>query len=282
MFQTLKFIWNHPLSSKNRAASFGRWLRWQLGSRLLGQPVICNWLGNTKLVAETGMTGATGNIYCGLHEFVDMGFVLHFLRRDDEFVDVGANIGSYTVLASAFLGARTRAFEPHPATHQRLVRNVAVNGIKEKADIVLAAVGRERGTLRFTADRDTMNQVVEAEYSGATIDVPVVRLDDALEGFSAVLWKIDVEGYEEEVLEGAQQQLALPSLKALLLETESPRIVELLQTNGFERVSYDPFKRAFADQSAKAEQNSLWIRDRPFCEERLRTAPKRVVAGVSF
>ena len=107
-------------------------------------------------------------------------------------------------------------------------------------------------------------------------------LDDALEGFSAVLWKIDVEGYEEKVLEGAQVQLARPSLKALLLETESPRILELLLGNGFERVGYDPFARAFVKRQGKTEQNSLWIRDRPFCEERVRTAPLITVSGISF
>jgi hypothetical protein len=42
----------------------------------------------------------SGNIYAGLHEFGDMAFVLHFLRAGDLFADVGANIGSYTVLAS--------------------------------------------------------------------------------------------------------------------------------------------------------------------------------------
>jgi FkbM family methyltransferase len=282
MFQSLEFIWKHPISSRNRAASLTRWLRWQIGSRLLGQPVICDWLGNTKLVAETGMTGATGNLYCGLHEFVDMAFVLHFLRDGDGFADIGANIGSYSILASGFIGARTRAFEPHPETHRKLVRNVVINGIENQVKTILGAVGQEQGILRFTADRDTMNQVVADDYQGATIDVPVVRLDDSLEGFSAILWKIDVEGYETEVLEGAQRQLSQPSLRALLLETESSRILELLQTNGFERVIYDPFSRSFVESSDKTEQNSLWIRDRPFCEERLRTAPLITVSGVSF
>lgn len=228
------------------------------------------------------MTGATGNLYCGLHEFVDMAFLLHFLRPDDEFADIGANIGSYSILASAFIGAKTRAFEPHPDTHRKLARNVAVNGIESRVMMILGAVGREQGVLKFTADRDTMNQVVADDYQGATIDVPVVRLDDALDGFSAILWKIDVEGYEEQVLEGAQGQLACPALKALLLETESPRILELLHGNGFERVSYDPFARAFVASQDKTDQNSLWIRDRPFCEERLRTAPLITVSGVTF
>lgn len=46
------------------------------------------------------MTGATGNWYCGLQEYEDMSFVLHALRPGDLFVDVGANIGSYSILAA--------------------------------------------------------------------------------------------------------------------------------------------------------------------------------------
>ena len=41
------------------------------------------WIKGSKLIVRNGMTGATGNIYCGLHEFADMGFVLHLLRPGD-------------------------------------------------------------------------------------------------------------------------------------------------------------------------------------------------------
>ena len=55
------------------------------------------------------MTGATQNIYCGLQEFEEMAFLLHFLRKDDLPLDIGANIGSYTILAASSVGARTMA-----------------------------------------------------------------------------------------------------------------------------------------------------------------------------
>jgi thymidylate synthase len=63
------------------------------------------------------MTGATGNIYAGLHEFEDMAFLLHLLRSEDMFADVGSNIGSYTILASGVVGAKSVAFEPVPSTY---------------------------------------------------------------------------------------------------------------------------------------------------------------------
>ena len=68
-----------------------------------------------------GETGLTGNLYAGLHEFADMAFVMHALRPTDLFVDIGANAGSYTILACAVAKARGCAFEPLPSTYRRLV-----------------------------------------------------------------------------------------------------------------------------------------------------------------
>ena len=91
-------------------------LRWQVGSRLLPLGSTLPYVGDTRLFVTRGMTGATGNWYCGLHEVDEMGFVLHALRPGDLFVDVGANIGSYTVLAAGAVGADAIAVEPVPTT----------------------------------------------------------------------------------------------------------------------------------------------------------------------
>ena len=96
----LRYVWNHPLNVRGgRLAAIGRVFRWQLASRLLPGPIALPYVGDTWLFATRGMTGATGNWYCGLHEVAEMAFVLHLLRPDDHFVDVGANVGSYTILA---------------------------------------------------------------------------------------------------------------------------------------------------------------------------------------
>jgi hypothetical protein len=70
--RTWQFISNHPLASRKRSIAIAQWFKWQIGSRSLKMPVIFPWIGESKLVVEQGMTGATGNIYTGLHEFVDM------------------------------------------------------------------------------------------------------------------------------------------------------------------------------------------------------------------
>jgi hypothetical protein len=66
-------------------------MKWQIGSRLVPGEVIYQWVNNSKIVACTEEEGVTGNIYCDLHKFPDMAFLLHVLREEDLFVDIGAN-----------------------------------------------------------------------------------------------------------------------------------------------------------------------------------------------
>jgi hypothetical protein len=98
LLNTLRFIVEHPLNSGKRLASLRRFAAWQIGSRLVPGPVVVEFVGGTRLLVAPGQTGATGNLYAGLHELPEMAFVLHLLRPGDLFVDIGANIGSYTPL----------------------------------------------------------------------------------------------------------------------------------------------------------------------------------------
>ena len=281
MIKTILFIWNHPLSRIDRQAALFRYFRWQIGSRILRQPVVIDWVHSAKLVVETGMAGATGNLYCGLHEFEDMAFLLHFLRSEDGFVDIGANVGSYSILASGVVRATTRAFEPHPETFKKLERNLAVNSLGKRAKAYQSAVGQKEGRLKFTDDLDAMNQAVHPDFQGPSIDVQVAPLDTLLDGFDSIFWKIDVEGFESEVIAGARDQLKRHKPKAILLETVDDNLSQLLHEHGFEQVWYDPFQRVFIEKS-HGGHNSLWVSDVDFCLKRVSSAPTFEVFGLGF
>jgi hypothetical protein len=115
---TLCFLLNHPLSQGQKLPTLERFIRWQLGSRMLPAEVVWPFVNDARLIVRPGMTGATGNVYVGLHEFEDMAFLLHYLRPGDLFVDVGANVGSYTVLAGGAsappASASSRFHRPSP------------------------------------------------------------------------------------------------------------------------------------------------------------------------
>ncbi len=275
LVNTLSFITRHPLTRDRPFAALARFARWQLASRL-NREVICEWIEGSKLAARHGMTGATGNIYCGLHEFADMAFVLHMLRSGDLFVDVGANIGSYTVLAAAVCGAEVIAVEPDPGTMIALKRNIEVNGIEGRVRLVEAALGAQEGTAQFTVGLDTMNRMATGADASVR-EVQVMTLDDVVGDRNPVLLKLDVEGFETEVFAGAKATLAKPSLIAIETESRDPVLVPQLSSAGFEEVFYDPMSRHFLAQPRWPQSNALFIRAQHECLARLGQAKKRHV-----
>src|SRR5262249_48606092 len=140
-----------------RTQNIARFLTWQIGSRLRRTPHLFELANGAKMLATPGMTGSTGNLYVGLHEFAEMAFLLHFLRPGDLFADVGANVGSYSVLAGAAVGADVIAFEPGEA-FPWLVRNLELNNLR-KAQARHMAVGAANGIVSFTSGKDTMNRI---------------------------------------------------------------------------------------------------------------------------
>ena len=217
--QIAAFLSDHPLTRDHRAAAFVRLCRWQIESRLRDE-VIVPWIGNIRLAARRGMTGATGNVYAGLHEFADMAFTLHFLRPGDLFVDVGANIGSYTLLASGVCEAKTISFEPDPDTMRFLRRNIELNGLYGQVVLEQAALGAEEGDVEFTVGLDTANHVARGREPKRTRRVSMRTLDK-LESPPTMI-KVDVEGYEADVFRGAQAVLKASTLKAVITEGQRP------------------------------------------------------------
>ncbi|MGP3726342.1 FkbM family methyltransferase [Cereibacter sphaeroides] len=258
VIQTLRFIVSHPMNQGHLSNALYRFVKWQIRSRLRNE-VIIEWLGGAKLAVRKGMTGATGNIYCGLHEYVDMRFVLDTLKPEDLFIDIGANVGSYTVLASKICGAKTIAFEPDPDAVRALLRNIEVNDIESRVQVIQCALGFKAGDIKFTVGHDTLNRVALPEDRNVQ-DVPIRRLEDVLSGASPTLIKIDVEGCEAEVLRGAGDILANPALKAVIIETRDETVLDILHEHGFKEAFYDPDTKKLGLSPKYHSSNGLMVR----------------------
>lgn len=278
--EVLRFIRTHPIARRYKLRTLARIVDWQIRSRL-SQEVVVPWIDGQRLAVRRGMTGATGNIYAGLHELSDMAFVLHFLRPGDLFLDIGANVGTYTVLASGVARARTWAFEPATATVAHLRRNVALNQIDRLVTVHPFAVGAGEAVIDLTLDRDTMNRVTSGN-AGPVQQVRQVALDDMLGIETPSMMKVDVEGYEPEVLKGAARMLGSASLQAVAIETVTPHMEQTLAASGFSRMYYDPFRRELsASPNAVAASNALFVRDAAIVAERVRSARPLDVLGVT-
>ncbi len=281
IFNNGGFIATHPLTRDQKLRAFGRVIRWQIESRLRDE-IIVSWIGDTRLAARRGMAGATGNIYCGLHEFADMAFLLHFLRPGDVFTDIGANIGSYSILASGVCKATSFAFEPDPAAFAALSRNIALNRLQVLVRGHQFALGAQRGSVDFTVGLDTVNHVATAA-DAAVRSVVQDTLDHALADCSAALIKLDVEGYEDQVLLGATETLKRPELRAIIIEDRSPPVVDTLSAAGFVEYVYDPFSRSLVlPKNGSRRQNGLFLRDLENVRKKLTTASRFEVLNRSI
>lgn len=292
LFKTIKFITNHPLNKKNKTRTIIKYLKWQINTLFNPYRIIYPFTERSLLIIEKGMTGATGNLYCGLHEFNEMSFLLHFLRPNDLFVDVGANIGSYTILASAHIGARSIAFEPVKSTYDKLILNILVNQISDKVIAYNKAVGNINGIINITNDYDTTNHIIiNNENKENIVKVSICKLDDIIKEKNPVLIKIDVEGYETEVLEGAKNILKNDTLKAIIIELngsgkrygyDEKNIHDKLVNLGFEPYNYLPFTRKLLKANAFGNNNTLYVRNIDFVNQRMTDGEKIKINNISY
>lgn len=170
-------------------------------------------------------------------------FVGSYLKEGDTLVDVGANIGTIALTGAARVGSggRVLAIEPHPRIFECLKENGALNGCTT-IQYYNCAIGASSGVVTFS-DRgdDDQNKVME----GDGLQVEMRMLDDLLQeaGVTSIdLLKIDVEGFEKYVLDGASKTLKatacvyIETLERNLVayKTTISEIHHVLQTYGFQ------------------------------------------------
>ena len=284
----LRYVLSHPMNRSDRLAALRRVVSWQVGSRLLPAGSAVPFVDDTVLFMTRGMTGATGNWYCGLHEVDEMAFLLHTIRPGERFFDVGANVGSYAILAAS-KGADVVAAEPVLSTCKALTRNVQVNDFSDRIRVENAAVGESVGELRMTSELDTTNHAVAAgDDQGLGVLVPMTTLDELAKFGQPNFLKVDVEGYEAAVVRGGQTTLSDRNLHAVVMETNGSGrrygeddidLVRHMLDFGFVTCTYDGLTRRLSPADPSAS-NTIFVRDVAAMQARVSTAPRhRLVNG---
>lgn len=161
----------------------------------------------------------------GLYDYDFMNFFIRFIDSEDIVLDVGANIGAYTLLfARCASRGRVVAFEPELTAFARLSENVGRNGLEARVRLVNIAVGGEVGTLRFSVGDKSSTHHVALDRDDPplkTMEVLCTTLSDeaTLQSIDRCDFvKIDVEGYEESVIAGGQAFIQRTRPKAILFE----------------------------------------------------------------
>ena len=160
-------------------------------------------------------------------------WVREHLRPGDVAVDIGANLGYYSLLAATCVGptGKVVAFEAVPSIADLLERNVSRNGLA--VDVRRMAVGEEDGSIEVHRSEGTNLGRSGTAGGVGTVSEGTVRVVRAADAIDEALWsrirflKVDVEGDERRVLRGLEPVLrALPAGAALLVEVTPDELAD--------------------------------------------------------
>jgi FkbM family methyltransferase len=181
--------------------------------------------------------------FMGKFDLVELRLVCDHVRGGGDFVDVGAHIGLYAIVAaraSAAAGGRALAFEPHPHSRERLLENVALNRCSNVEVVpAAAAAARGRALLRIPVAGDAAWSTIEAAPAfgeGQEHDIETTTVDEELEArnLHPSFVKIDVEGAETAVLAGMHRTLRLrPRLLIEVSGQTAAGVSDLLADYGY-------------------------------------------------
>lgn len=252
--------------------------------------------GSIKLYRDSRLSEL---IRYGDFERSERTFALRFLRPNDVFVDIGANVGLYTILAAGLVspGGRVISFEPCHRTYSRLVENIRRNGYRH-VSCVNAALSDSPGVATLYAqmdDKDAWNSLCTPENPQAVNPEQITTLtwDDysAEHGLQdrIALMKIDVEGWEETVLRGAKQALLSPGAPVLQVEfcEENARmansscesVFDALLRLGYKVYEYDADEnhlKAVPKEAAMGNRNLYALKDLDSVLSRLNSATSAI------
>lgn len=190
-----------------------------------------------KLFVELSDLAIGAKIVRGCYEQSEIDFVRRTVQPGQNVLDLGANIGFYTITMASLVGpsGRVYAFEPVERTADLLQRSVAENGFQNRVTLARGAVGQAPGSARLLVAQNTLSSGgsylldhdIEIPDGHAIVEVEVIALDDYALRRPISFIKMDIEGAEPLALHGARA----------LLRADRPIVLSEINAVALQRVS---------------------------------------------
>lgn len=239
----IRYVWGHPANSRHRVRALLRAAHYQAQSRLLRRRAVARLGERSRLWVDLHRTGASKAMYANLPDLPEMLVWQRALHDGSLFVDVGANVGTYTLWAIE-LGAEVIALEPAADTFGLLEENIALNGYR--VTTIRAAAGDHCGTAWFTSGLDSGNSLA----ADGPVMTELVTVDSLIGDQWVTGMKVDVEGFEIDVLRGCTRALTERRIGMIQLEwneastkavgTDRRPVAALLDSHGYRLYRPDP------------------------------------------
>ena len=237
---------SHPLV-KNPLIGLIKYIFINLIIRLYHKPIKIRWLNDLRYYLSLGDSGIIGNYYFFIDDYEESIFLIHYLTNKDLFIDVGSNHGHYTMISSGICNSRSIAIEPVKETYCRLKMNIELNKLRN-VKLYNIGISDAEGELFISNNMGSMNRVVNKIPDDNCELIQVTTLDKLLASEQNIsLIKIDVEGYEKQVLSGSKETLKNPNLNVIIIELNDSNqkydyneneTILILKENGFSPYKY--------------------------------------------
>ena len=270
----------HPLV-QNPLIGLIKYIYINLKIRFYNKPIKIKWLNNLRYYLSLGDSGIIGNYYFFINDYQESIFLIHYLTDKDLFIDVGSNHGHYTMISSGICDSKSISIEPVKKTFDRLKINIELNKLK---NVMLHNIGisDSESELFISNNMGSMNRIINKVSDDNCELIQVSTLDKllTLEKNISVI-KIDVEGYEKQVLLGGKETLKNPNLNIIIIELNDSNlqydyneneIISILKENGFSPYKYIYPENILVPLEKKNFDsfNTIFIRNINFVKNRIK------------
>ncbi|MFA5136543.1 MAG: FkbM family methyltransferase [Patescibacteria group bacterium] len=243
--KSLISILNHPNNSDKKIKTLLRLLFWKVNQIFFHVPAIIELTQDRKCICYTDSSNGGLVVYSKLFDYSEMTYLLKKLKPEDTFIDVGANIGVYTLLASSVITkGMIHAFEPYGQSQKRLLENLRLNDIAN-VQVVEKIVSDKTGYEYLGIEKESEINHIIYSHDDKKIKISSITLDDYIfrnKINKISILKIDVEGAEMKVLKGGEESIRKGKIKKILLElnrnnqffgTSNRAIIDWLKLRGY-------------------------------------------------
>jgi len=148
----------------------------------------------------------------GIYEPSILDVIAKYLKKDDVFIDIGANIGQHSMFAASIVekNGKVYSFEPIPRIYKQLLDSVHINKFNNIVNVYNLALGEKDNvqTLYISSKNIGGSSLIKTQGADEKIEVKMTKGDNILLQLQQVNFiKIDVEGYEYEALSGISATL---------------------------------------------------------------------------
>jgi len=203
-------------------SALGRLITWKLIRVFKIKNYVGFFWGNRKINIQYNSFHSMWLMYNCWVDWVEFNLIKNYVSPGDTVADVGANMGYYSLWMSRFTGTTGKviAFEPDAVNFKRLKNNISINHLSNNIEAVKKAVGNIDGNISFTTGMDGENHIAQNNNENIT-QVASVKPDSffAEKNIEHIVYmKIDVEGFELEVLRGSLNYLMQKKIEIIQLE----------------------------------------------------------------